>query len=95
MGRAVSPLGGHAQELRSARFVGRLRMGESHHFLPLALSIAITLAAAAAYAGEENFDAAKPGTIPEDWICGVTGRGSATWKVEADSSAPSQPNVLK
>lgn len=70
-------------------------MGESHHFLPLALSIAITLAAGAAYAGGDNFDAAKPGTIPEDWICGVTGRGSATWKVEADSSAPSQPNVLK
>ena len=35
-------------------------MGGSHHeFLPLALSIAITLTAAAAYAGGENFDAAK------------------------------------
>jgi hypothetical protein len=74
----------------------RLRMGRSHHeFLPLALSIAITLTAAAAYAGGENFDAASPGTLPEVWTCGVTGKGSPTWKVEADTSAPSKPNVLK
>ena len=71
-------------------------MGGSHHkFLPLALSITIILTAAAAYAGGENFDAAKPGTLPEDWTCGVTGKGSPTWKVEADTSAPSKPNVLK
>ena len=71
-------------------------MGGSHHeFLPLALSIAIILTTAAAYAGGENFDAARPGTIPEDWTCGVTGKGSPTWKVEADTSAPSKPNVLK
>jgi len=71
-------------------------MGGNHHeFLPLALSIAMTLTTAAAYAGGENFDAAKPGTLPEDWICGVTGKGSPIWKVEADTSAPSQPNVLK
>ena len=71
-------------------------MGGSHHeFLPLALSIAITLTTAAAYAGGENFDAARPGTLPEDWTCGVTGDGSPTWKVEADTSAPSKPNVLK
>src|SRR6516165_7191837 len=70
-------------------------MGGNHHeFLPLALSIAMTLTTAAAYAGGENFDAAKPGTLPEDWICGVTGKGSPIWKVEADTSAPSQPNVL-
>ena len=50
----------------------RLRIGGSHHeFLPLALSIAITLTTAAAYAGGENFDAARPGTLPEDWTCGV------------------------
>jgi hypothetical protein len=74
----------------------RLRMGRSHHeFLPLALSIAITLTAAAAYAGGENFDSASPGTLPEDWTCGVTGKGSPTWKIEADTSAPSKPNVLK
>jgi hypothetical protein len=73
-------------------------MDGSHHkhkFSPLALSIAMTLAATAASAGGENFDAVKPGTLPEDWICGVTGKGSPIWKVEADTSAPSKPNVLK
>ena len=41
-------------------------MGGSHHkFLPLVLSITIILTAAAAYAGGENFDAAKPGTLPK------------------------------
>jgi hypothetical protein len=66
-----------------------------HKFSPLALWIAMTLAATAASAGGENFDAVKPGTLPEDWTCGVTGKGSPIWKVEADTSAPSKPNVLK
>jgi hypothetical protein len=73
-------------------------MDGSHHkhkFSPLALSIAMTLAATAASAGGENFDAVKPGTLPEDWTCGVTGKRSPIWKVEADTSAPSKPNVLK
>ncbi len=61
---------------------------------PLALSIAM-LAATAALAGDEKFDTAAPGTLPADWMCGVTGNGSPVWKVEADASAPSQPNVLK
>ena len=61
----------------------------------LALSIAIMLTASAAFAGGENFDAVKPGTLPEDWTCGVTGKGSPVWKVETDTSAPSKPNVLK
>ncbi len=65
-----------------------------HKFLP-AFSVAVTLAAIPAFAASENFDAAKPGTLPEDWTCGVTGKGSPTWKVEADTSAPSKPNVLK
>jgi hypothetical protein len=61
----------------------------------LAVSIAITLTASAAFADGENFDAVKPGTLPKDWTCGVTGKGSPIWKVEADGTAPSQPNVLK
>ncbi len=61
---------------------------------PLALSIAM-LAATAALAGDEKFDTAAPGTLPADWMCGVTGNGSPVWKVEADASAPSKPNVLK
>jgi hypothetical protein len=33
--------------------------------------------------------------LPDDWIAGVTGRGTPRWSIEADSSAPSAPNVLK
>jgi hypothetical protein len=61
----------------------------------LALWLAVLLTANAALAGDENFDAVAPGTLPADWICGVTGKGSPIWKVEADASAPSRPNVLK
>lgn len=61
---------------------------------PLALSI-VMLTSTAALAGDERFDTVAPGTLPADWICGVTGKGSPVWKVEADASAPSQPNVLK
>ena len=61
---------------------------------PLALSIAM-LTSTAALGADEKFDTAAPGTLPADWICGVTGNGSPVWKVEADASAPSKPNVLK
>ncbi len=69
--------------------------GKFPRTLPLALSIALLLTATAALAGDENFDAVAPGMLPADWICGVTGKGSPVWKVEADASAPSKPNVLK
>jgi hypothetical protein len=69
--------------------------GNQHKFSSLALSIAMMLTATAASAVEENFDAVKPGTLPDDWTCGVTGKGSPVWKVETDTSAPSKPNVLK
>lgn len=42
-----------------------------------------------------NFDNDKPGGLPEGWKSGVTGRGSPRWAVEADTTAPSKPNVLK
>jgi hypothetical protein len=61
----------------------------------LAFSIAIAFTASAAFADGENFDTVKPGTLPKDWTCGVTGKGSPIWKVEAEGTAPSQPNVLK
>ncbi len=57
--------------------------------------IVIGTAAAVAFAGTESFDQIRPGALPPGWECGVTGRGSPHWAVEADSSAPSQPNVLK
>jgi hypothetical protein len=69
--------------------------GNYQKFSLLALSLAMMLSASAAFAGGENFDAVKPGTLPEGWTCGVTGKGSPIWKVEADATAPSQPNVLK
>jgi hypothetical protein len=58
--------------------------------------VALTvLSATAAFAETENFDKQKPGSPPDGWSCGVTGKGSPLWAVEADRSAPSAPNVLK
>lgn len=58
--------------------------------------VALTvLSATAAFAETENFDKQKPGAPPDGWSCGVTGKGSPLWAVEADRSAPSAPNVLK
>ncbi|MEP6997552.1 MAG: family 16 glycoside hydrolase [Betaproteobacteria bacterium] len=42
-----------------------------------------------------NFDVDAVGTVPAGWIAGVTGQGTSRWRVEADASAPSKPNVLK
>jgi hypothetical protein len=42
-----------------------------------------------------TFDQDKPGASPSGWRTGVTGRGSPKWSVEADSTAPSPPHVLK
>lgn len=42
-----------------------------------------------------NFDGDAIGTLPAKFHTALTGKGSAgTWEVKADSSAPSQPNVL-
>ena len=42
-----------------------------------------------------NFDQDAVGKLPAGWICGVTGRGYPVWQVEADTSAPSKPKVLR
>jgi hypothetical protein len=61
-----------------------------------AIMAAVTvLSTGAAFAETENFDQHKPGAAPAGWECGVTGRGSPRWTVEADRSAPSAPNVLR
>jgi hypothetical protein len=52
----------------------------------------LAFAANAAWAGTDGFDQQS---APEGWLCGVTGRGASKWAVEADSSAPSKPNVLR
>jgi len=53
------------------------------------------LSATAAFAETENFDKEKAGSLPAGWSCGVTGKGSMRWTVDADPSAPSAPNVLR
>ena len=47
-----------------------------------------------AVAAPLGFDGDKPGAPPADWTCGVTGSGTPVWRVQADTSAPSRPNVL-
>jgi len=42
-----------------------------------------------------NFDSTEPGALPAGWLAGVTGKGSPSWSVEREASAPSKPNVLK
>jgi hypothetical protein len=61
----------------------------------LLIAAAIIAAPTAALADADNFDKVQAGSLPADWTCGVTGGGSPKWAVEADASAPSQPNVLK
>jgi hypothetical protein len=51
--------------------------------------------AVSANAETENFDKAAAGALPAGWKCGVTGRGSPRWQIEADATAPSKPHVLK
>lgn len=42
-----------------------------------------------------NFDADTVGKLPAKFHAGLTGKGgTGVWEVKADSSAPSQPNVL-
>ena len=37
-----------------------------------------------AFAETENFDKGAVGTVPAEWRCGVTGRGSPRWQIEDD-----------
>ena len=55
----------------------------------------MSMITANAPAQTENFDKAAIGAPPAGWKCGVTGRGSPRWQIEADATAPSKPNVLK
>lgn len=43
----------------------------------------------------DGFDGDLPGSLPAGWVAGVTGRGTHCWTVEADTTAPSPPNVLR
>ena len=59
------------------------------------LTLVLSLFAVNAMAEIIGFDQDQIGAPPAGWTCGVTGRGSPKWAVEADSTAPSKPNVLK
>jgi Domain of Unknown Function (DUF1080) len=64
--------------------------------MTMAFAAAVTIAATSVTMAEtDTFDKAQPGPPPNDWTCGVTGRGSPKWTIESDASAPSKPNVLK
>src|SRR5438045_1978514 len=41
-----------------------------------------------------KFDADTVGALPSAWIEGVTGKGRAQWRIEAEPSAPSAPHAL-
>ena len=58
--------------------------------------VALTvLMANAAFAETDGFDRYPRGAAPAGWTCGVTGKGTPKWTVDADASAPSAPNVLR
>jgi hypothetical protein len=58
--------------------------------------VALTVFSAnAVFAETDNFDKDRPGSVPAGWSCGVTGKGSPRWSVDADRLAPSAPNVLR
>ena len=57
--------------------------------------LALSLFATVVLADTISFDQDRAGAPPAGWACGVTGRGSPTWAVENEASAPSKPNVLK
>jgi hypothetical protein len=55
----------------------------------------LLLLTASALAETINFDSFTPGSLPSDWLCGVTGTGGWRWVVQPAADAPSRPNVLK
>jgi hypothetical protein len=59
------------------------------------LLTAVTLFAAAATPTVVNFDTLDAGKPPGGWTSTQTGSGKAVWSVVRDTTAPSQPNVLK
>jgi len=68
----------------------------------IAISLGVFLMGAAAFADSNasnkttiDFDKISAGQLPDGWVGGVTGQGVPKWSVEADATAPSQPNVLK
>ena len=61
----------------------------------LVAGVVVAMSSISGYAASDSFDQYKPGASPSGWSSGVTGRGDSRWSVEADTTAPSKPNVLK
>ena len=57
--------------------------------------IHLLVVSATALADTANFDDAKTGALPKDWVDTQTGSGTAKWAVGKADDAPSKPNVLK
>ncbi|MET4221432.1 hypothetical protein ABIB00_006668 [Bradyrhizobium sp. LB14.3] len=72
----------------------RARRAEGMGRLALAFMLAL-LGGGNAVAETLNFDNAAAGTSPDGWTFTMTGKGEPKWTVEAESTAPSKPNVLK
>ena len=58
-------------------------------------AVALAASIMSAHGETIGFDKDPPGSAPEGWTCGVTGKGRPHWTVEPDASAPSPPNVLR
>jgi hypothetical protein len=53
----------------------------------------LSLIGVMALAGTVTFDSSQ--SMPTGWVGGITGQGSARWRVVKDPSSPSAPNVLE
>ena len=67
----------------------------SHRAAALSAAVLASSFSGAAVAQVVNFDDLKPGPLPPEWVCGVTGSGTARWAVEAAADAPSKPNGVR
>ncbi len=58
------------------------------------ISVLLLMTVTNALAAMETFDRGIPGTVPNKWQAGITGKGVPDWRLEKDNSAPSFPLVL-
>jgi len=47
------------------------------------------------YGEHVDFDKEQPNMAPNEWRCGITGKGNPKWMVIPENTAPSSPNVLR
>lgn len=65
-----------------------------HLFLSLAIA-GVCLTTATSAERRLGFDEESPGRPPAGWTVAITGEGTSEWRVAADSTAPSPPQVLQ